>query len=61
LSDVVAGRDIAGADWPGKGELPKDRQPDGIGRGLQEQDLRIGVALHATQCIDKYLLRQVSI
>jgi hypothetical protein len=56
-----AGRDVARADRPGQGELPEDRKPDGIGRGLQEQDVRIGLSLHPRQCIDRFLYRQLSI
>src|SRR4029079_14228792 len=61
LGDVVAGRDIAGADRPGQRELPEDRQADGIGRRLQELDFGICLAFHVDQYIDRCILRQVSI
>ncbi len=61
LGHVVPGSDVAGTDRPGQRELAEDGQPDRVGGGLEEQDLGIRLALHATQCIDKCILRQVSI
>ena len=61
LGDVVPSSDVARADWPGDGELSQDREADGVRSGLEQEHVRIGVPLHSTKCIDKFLLRQVSI
>jgi hypothetical protein len=60
LRDVIAAGDIAGTDRASQRELTEDGQPYRVGGSLQEQDLGIGLTLHAPECIDKCLLRQVS-
>ena len=55
LGHVIAARDVAGTHMAGQRQLAQDCQSDRVGRGLQEQDLGIGLALHAVQCIDKCL------
>ena len=53
LSDVAAGREVAGADAVKGRELAQDGQPSRIGRGLEEDDIGVGLALHVRHCIDK--------
>jgi hypothetical protein len=54
LADLAAGGEVAGADSVLLAQLAEDREPRGIRGGLQEQDVRVGLALHVeNQCIDK--------
>ena len=49
------------ADLGAVAQLPEDGEPSWVGGGLQEQDVRIGLALHGRYCIDRCLSWQVSI
>ena len=47
LADVAAGVEVAGADLVGIAQLAQDREPGRIGRGLEQEDIGVGVALHS--------------
>ena len=61
LADVAAGGEVAGADLGAVAQLAQDREPGRVGGGLEEQDVRVGLALHMAHCIDRCLYCQVSI
>jgi hypothetical protein len=46
LAEAAAVGEITGADLSALGELAQDREPGGVGGCLQQQDVRIGLALH---------------
>ena len=46
LADVAARREIAGADLTKIAELAQDGEPGGVGGGLQEEDVGVGLTLH---------------
>ena len=51
LGDVAAADEIAGADVVARGQLAQDRQPAWVGRGLEEEGIGIGVALHGAMVL----------
>jgi hypothetical protein len=55
LTDVAARREVAGAHLRRRRELANDRQPDGIGEGLEQSDFRIRGPLHGLMLIDNHL------
>ena len=46
LADIAAGGEVAGAHGLFLAQLAEDREPRRVGGGLEEQDVRIGLALH---------------
>ena len=59
LADVAAGREVAGADLGAVAQLAQDRKSGRVGGGLEQQDIRIGLAFHGVTVltnvyIDKY-------
>ncbi len=46
LADVAARREVAGADLVAVAQLAQDRQAGGVGGGLEEPDVRVGLAFH---------------
>ena len=58
LADVAAGGEVARADLGAVAQLAQDREAGGVGGGLEEQDVGIGLALHPTNVLtDVYIVK----
>ena len=62
LADITAGREFAGADLVEVAQLAQDRQARGVGGGLKEQHVGIGLSFHRVTVLtsiylDKYQYR----
>ena len=51
LADVAAGGEVAGADLGDVAQLAQDREPGRVGGGLEEEDVGVGLALHAANVL----------
>ena len=61
LGDAMTCGDVTGAHGPARASWRRIREPDGVGGRLQEQDVRVRLDASPPHCIDKCILRQVSI
>ena len=59
LADVTAGGEVAGADLGAVAQLAKDLEPGRVGRGLEQEDVGVCLALHsrATVLTSLYIVK----
>ena len=58
LADVAAGREVARTHFGAVAQLAQDRQAGRVRGGLQQQDVGVGLSLHAaTVLTDVYIVK----